>query len=110
MGVIHARLKHVDKAEKIFQKICRLQPERSTGYLSLAQLYLQENTKIAEAIELAEKATRLEPIAPSYFILSLAYDKNGELSKARTAIKKALELDPDNSRYRQMSKSLKEKK
>ena len=53
-------------------------------------------------MKLAEKAVALEEIAANYFILSWAYDRNGNVDGARLALKRATELDPDNLEYKRM--------
>ncbi len=101
-GVIHGRLRNFDDAEKAFRKVCELAPEKAIGYLSLAQLYHQEDRKLTEATKLAAKAVQLDPTALNYFVLGCVYQKNDELAKAQSAIGRALELDPDNREYRKM--------
>lgn len=102
IGVISARLKQFADAEAAFAKAITLAPETSAPYRYLAQLYLETGTKLPRARELAERAVALEPIAANYFVLSWACDRNADTDSALSAIKKALESDPDNPRYRQM--------
>lgn len=102
IGIFSARLKQFADAEPAFAKAIVLAPESSAGYRSLAQLYLETGTKLPQARELAEKAVALEPIAANYFVLSWACDRNADTDSALSAIKKALELEPDNPRYQQM--------
>ncbi len=101
-GVIHGRLRNFDDAEKAFRKVCELEPENAIGYLSLAQLYHQEDLKLTEAAELAAKAVQLDPTALNYFVLGCVYQKNNQLAKAQSAIGRALELEPGNREYRKM--------
>ncbi len=108
MGAIHARLEHFDDAEKAFRKVCELSPEKSAGYVSLVQLYLRDGRKLADVATLAEKAVQLEPTAANYFLLCSVYQKNNEPAKARSAIQRALELDPDNPTYGKMQKLVQE--
>lgn len=102
IGVFSARLKQFADAEPAFAKAITLAPESSAGYRSLAQLYLETGTKLPRARDLAQKAVTLEPIAANYFVLSWACDRNADTDSALSAIKKALELEPDNPRYQQM--------
>jgi len=102
IGVFSARLKQFVDAEPAFTKVIVLAPESSIGYRFLAQLYLETGTKLPQARDLAQKAVALEPIAANYFVLSWACDTNSDIDSALSAIKKALELDPVNPRYRQM--------
>jgi tetratricopeptide (TPR) repeat protein len=102
IGGFSARLKQFADAETAFTKAIALVPENSAGYRSLAQLYLETGTKLPQARDLVQKAVALEPIAANYFVLSWACDRNADTDSALSAIKKALELDPDNPRYQQM--------
>jgi len=110
IGVLSARLKRFADAEAAFTKAITLAPESSAGYRSLAQLYLETGTKLPQARELAEKAVALEQVAPNYFVLSWACDRNADTASALLAIGKALELDPDNPRYQQMYEAIQSRK
>jgi tetratricopeptide (TPR) repeat protein len=101
-GTILVQLRQFAEAEKVFQKIIASEPNFFGGYRELAQLYLKTGTKLPEALKLAKTAVKLEETAPNYFILSWAYDKNGDVANALLALKRAAELDPDNPKYRQM--------
>jgi len=96
------QLNQFTDAEKVFQKIIASDPNFFGGYRELAQLYLRTETKLPEALKLAKTAVELEETAPNYFILSWAYDRNGDVANSLLALKRAAELDPDNLKYRQM--------
>jgi tetratricopeptide (TPR) repeat protein len=95
-------LKRYEAAEQAFSKVCELAPDQSIGYRSLAELYLDTNRNLPEALSLAEKAVRIDPTAVSYYVLSEAYDKNGDRPGAIAAMERAVQLDPDNTRYRRI--------
>ena len=101
-GTTLVQLNQFTDAEKVFQKIIASDPNFFGGYRELAQLYLRTETKLPEALKLAKTAVELEETAPNYFVLSWAYDKNGDVANALLALKRAAELDPDNPKYRQM--------
>jgi tetratricopeptide (TPR) repeat protein len=102
IGIVSAQLKQFSNAEKAFKTTITLAPKFSGGYRELARLYLKTERKFPEAMELAKKATALEEIAANYFVLSWAYDKNGDVANARWALKRATELDPGNLEYKRM--------
>lgn len=102
IGVISVQLKQFDTAEKVFKKVIALSPGFSAGYRELAQLYLKTGTKYPEALRLSQTAVELEETAANYFTLSWAYDRNGDIANAITALKRAVELEPENPKYRQM--------
>jgi tetratricopeptide (TPR) repeat protein len=101
-GVILMQLKQFNNAENIFKKVITLNPKFSGGYRELAHLHLITGTNLSEAMKLAKKAVALEEIADNYFILSWAYDKNGDVASAVSALKRASELDPGNIQYQRM--------
>jgi len=102
IGIISAKLKQYADAEEAFRRVIRLAPEGSGAYRALAQLYLETNRRFPEARALAEKAVALEGSAANYFALSWACDKNGDTAGAFSAIKRAVELDPANPRYKRV--------
>ena len=62
-----------------------------------------------EAIYRWEKAVELDPTyAAAYNDLGIAYEHEGDLSKARKAYEKALALDPNNVQIRQNYELFKE--
>jgi len=68
----------------------------SDGYRELARLYLQSGQKTPQARQLAEKAIALETNAANYFMLAWARMKAGDKAAALPAVKRALELKPEN--------------
>jgi len=55
-----------------------------------------------EAIYRWEKATQIDPsYAPAHNNLAIAYEHEGDLSKARAAYERALELEPGNALIKQ---------
>ena len=62
-----------------------------------------------EAIYRWEKATQIDPTyAAAFNDLGIGYEHEGDLSKARKAYEKALELDPNNQQIRQNYELFKE--
>jgi tetratricopeptide (TPR) repeat protein len=110
IGLLSARLKQFADAEKAFLKVIELAPRVSNGYRELAQLYLTTGKKLPHARELAEKAVALEPVAMNYFVLSRAYDVNGDSENGLKAITRAVQLEPGNMRYRKVYEHIKNKK
>ena len=58
--------------------------------------------RLPEARKLAEKAVEIQKSAANHFVLAWACDKNGDTAGALSAIKRAVELDPTNPRYRRV--------
>ena len=109
IGILSIRLKQLGEAEKSFHKVIEVAPKFSGGYRELAQLYLRAGKGFPEARELAKKAVALEPNANNYFVLCWACDMNGDSQNAIKAILKAIQLEPANSKYRNVYEHIKSK-
>lgn len=107
IGNLSTRLGRFHQAERAFQKVTIVAPQEPLGYRKLAQLYLNTNTKPAEARMLAQKAVDLNASAENLFLLGWACDVNGDRAGAVKMIEWAIRLDPDNFRYRQVYERIK---
>jgi len=105
IGRLCAELGQFEGAEEAFRRCSQVAPQRAVGYAALARLYLRARRKLAEVPALAEKAVQLEPTARNLFLLSAARESCGDRQGALLALKKAIELDPDNPLYRQAYES-----
>jgi tetratricopeptide (TPR) repeat protein len=101
VGVISSRLGRLDEAEEAFQKAVALAPTSSDALRELARVYLQTGKKLPQALELAKKASALESKAENYFVMAWASNMNGEAVLSLAALEKAIQLAPNNVRYRQ---------
>jgi tetratricopeptide (TPR) repeat protein len=110
IGLLSIRLRQLGDAEKAFRKVIEVAPESSSGYRELAQLYLRAGKGHPEARTLAEKAVALEPTALNYFVLCWACDMNGDPKNALEAITKAIQLEPNNLRYKNVYEHIKSRK
>lgn len=91
----------INKGETTLAHAIKIAPDVPGIYRELAFFHLAMNTKPAETKKLAEKAVALEGSAKNYYILSGALYKNSDLPNSIKALKKAIELDPDNLKYKQ---------
>ena len=99
IGMLAGQLKRFSESEAAFRQVIALAPRRSEGYRELARLYLKSGRNFPQARKLAERALALEKIAPNYFILSWACYQTGDLATAYPAVRKAMELEPNNKQY-----------
>ena len=109
LGRLQGRLEHFEGAERSFQKVQELVPQWAEGYRALAELYLRANRKTDQARELARRAIELEPNGSNYYLLAVACLKNNDRAGALEAVKKALALSPDETKYQQLFQQLQPK-
>ncbi len=100
IGMLHAQMNQLAQAETALRQAVTRFPDSGVAHSELAHLYLRAQTHPAEALALAQKAVALTPTASHYFLLTWAYDVNGDPKNAMAAIQKALALEPQNKRYR----------
>ena len=97
LGTIHTKRNQFDKAADAYQQCISRDPSFDKAYERLAQLYIVHNTRLDEALELAQKAVEIQPNSVSYLnTLSWLYYLNRDYVSAEEAIQNALTLQPDN--------------
>jgi len=106
LGVLHARSRRYDTAEKAFQKAVELGPKRPEGLRALTQLYLARAQRLPLAKILATRLVELEPSPGSLALLARACAKVGDRAGALAAIERAIRLDPENTAYTRMRQQL----
>jgi tetratricopeptide (TPR) repeat protein len=106
LGRLKDRLEQFDAAEHCYQKVKDLAPGWVEGYRALAELYLRANRKTDQARVLARKVIELEPSGPAYYLLAVASLKNNDRTGALEAVKKALSVSPDETKYQQLFQQL----
>ncbi|HIE29937.1 TPA: tetratricopeptide repeat protein, partial [Candidatus Poribacteria bacterium] len=99
LGSIYFQEGKLDKAVEEFEAAIRINPQLGVAYQSLAQVYMEQGAKLDEAIELAQKATQLNPTGPSLDTLAQAYYCKKMYTEAEEAIRRALTLEPGNQLY-----------
>ena len=102
LGRVHAQLDHFDDAERAFLRVQQIAPQQSLGYRALAQLYANSPDHRSQAKTLAEKAVALEPAAANYVVLAEVCDRSGDVAGATTAMRRAVELEPNNATFRRI--------
>lgn len=100
------RLDQTAEAEKGLLALCQRLPHWSRPAAALAQLYLHTGRGHEETLRWAQKAVELEPVAAHYFLLGLVYDQGGRREQALAALRRAVELEPNNQPCREAYESL----
>ena len=94
-------------ALKEFQGVLKISDQYYKAWEQVLNIQLKLNA-YNEAIQTADQALSLYPNQGMlYYYLSMAYKGTGQKAEALTQIKQALQLDPENSVYKELHEALK---
>jgi tetratricopeptide (TPR) repeat protein len=93
-------------AEEAYRKAIEITPELAGGYAALANLLLQQPSRVAEAQTLAEKAAELEPTARYLALLARASLSASDIRAAEEAIARAYALAPEDEEIRRIYRGM----
>lgn len=87
----------IDVAERVYGDVLKANPENVVALNNLAMLYVDQNSKLDRALELAQRAVKLKPKVGSFHdTLAEVYLKRNEPDQAVAALKIAVAEDPDS--------------
>ena len=109
LGRLLSRLGRLDEAEMAFERAIAVAPNDDRVYRELAQFYLTGKMKLARTRHLAQRAVTLAHTADNHFVLAWACDVTGAPADAIRALERAMELNPNQTKYRQVCQSLKKR-
>lgn len=102
IGELQAAQENFEEAETAY-----LASGLPKAYHALAQLYGKRGVKLETAMRYAQKAIALKPNIASYYnTLALIAFRKGDYRKAEGAIRKAVELAPENRNYQEGLKQI----
>ncbi len=94
MGIVNIELEQYEVAEKFFEVLLRRFPDYTPGYLTRAQMYLEQGDTIRAMADL-DKAIEIDPYtAQSFSARGLLYLQQKEYNKALADLDEAIRLDP----------------
>lgn len=96
IGVIYARADRYGQAIPIFEKAAKLAPNRDEAWNNLG-MSLQECGKFADARDAFKRALSIKPKPAHLNNIAVTYLSEGNYSEAKRWVRKALDIDPDNS-------------
>ena len=106
VGVLNARLSQPEAAEKALRTAIRVDPRNPGTHSALAVCFLHNRKNAPEARRLAHAAVTLDPSAANYALLARSHHANGDMALAGAAMKRAIEKDPANLRYKQILQAM----
>ena len=108
LGYAHEKLKHHQKAEKLYRRVLYLKPEHHKALLRLGAVLIKLG-KHGEARSFLENLTRKYPLyTVAWWNLGKVYLNFGELELAESAWKECLRLEPENNQVRIRLEKLRE--
>ncbi|MDD4159021.1 MAG: tetratricopeptide repeat protein, partial [Proteiniphilum sp.] len=94
MGIVNVEMKQYEVAEKFFEVLLRRFPDYTPGYLTRAQLFLEQNDTARALVDL-DKAIEIDPYtSQSFSARGLLYFQQREYNKALADLDEAIRLDP----------------
>jgi tetratricopeptide (TPR) repeat protein len=103
LGDLAADVGQPDVAERAFRRALALEPDSSRVHNNLAWLLRELPARRAEALALATRAVTLNPqSANAWDTLAELRFREGRLDLALEAIERAVQIDPQNPRYREV--------
>ncbi|MFL7791715.1 MAG: tetratricopeptide repeat protein [Anaerolineae bacterium] len=89
---------NLDEAIASYEQVLALDPADVNSLVKMARLLVLRERPV-EAVRLAQRATEMSPEnAQAWAVLGMAYDWNGDVSRAIDACKRAIDLDPTYAR------------
>jgi len=108
LGIIYTKLENFQDAKEALKMAVKLDPDNGF-YQNNLGMVLYSLGRFKESSLYFENAVKIDDkIAKRWLNLGLAYQKIGERKKAEDAIKKALNLEPDNEDIKNLLASLRE--
>jgi tetratricopeptide (TPR) repeat protein len=96
LGTFEESLGHTDKAEDLYRKSLKIQPQQPIAANNLAYRMLLNSQSRSEALLLAQFARRAMPNSPNTAdTLAWAYYQNGDFALARDLLRDAVDAEPN---------------
>jgi len=109
LGMAYTKLKKYDEATSVFKQAIKVDKNFDTTHLNLANLYIERNTQLDEAIKLTKQALRIKQSPAAFDTLALGYLKKGMYREALDEINKAVKLAPGEEAYRKRLEQIRER-
>jgi len=109
LGIAYTKLKKYDDATNAFKDAIKVDQIFDVAYLNLANLYIERNTQLDEAIKLTKQALNIRQSPEAFDTLALGYFKKGMYREALDEINKVIKLAPDEEAYRKRLEQIQEK-
>ncbi|QDV27766.1 tetratricopeptide repeat protein [Aureliella helgolandensis] len=106
LALLYMQTRRLDEAEAALRQYIRLTPESGEAYALLAQTQLPAGRSPQAAVESAQRAVELSPIAGHHYILGTALYHAGRLTESKLELTRAVELAPTNQEFRRALSSI----
>ncbi len=99
LGLALVRVGQLEEAARSYQKAVEINPRYMKAYENLGNVYLQTK-QFDAAVGSLQMALSIQPEAKSFNDLGVAFMHMGRPNEGLDAFRRAVELEPDNARYR----------
>ena len=100
LGLIYGKTSQQQLAIESYKQAITHQPRLAIAHNNLAVSYAKQEATFASALKHAKIAVKLAPEEANYYdTLALAYYKSQMYSEAEEAVRKAIELEPQNQSH-----------
>ncbi|MBN2589148.1 MAG: tetratricopeptide repeat protein [Sedimentisphaerales bacterium] len=95
LGVVYLITNNLIKAEMSFKEAIWLDENNSQAWKNLAQVYLQQEGKLAEGLQILSAVVQIDPNdTEALFQLALCYEIAGDFESAKTLLSKIIDIEP----------------
>lgn len=101
LGVLQLKQQQVSDAISAFTQAITVDGNSADAHNNLAWLYATQGEELERAVELAERAVELDANAARLDTLAYAYYRHRAYTKAKQAILRAIDLEPNNTAYKE---------
>ncbi|MEI7987789.1 MAG: tetratricopeptide repeat protein [Chloroflexota bacterium] len=97
LGIVQAILGKLEAAEGSYQMAITLDPDSSQAWKNLAMLYLKQDTRVKEGVDILSAVVQADQTdSDAWFLLAQCYEEVGDIDSAKELYGKALKHSPDH--------------
>jgi predicted Zn-dependent protease len=94
------------EGQTALQRVLELAPRTVEAHLLLAQTLLRAGTDLSRAVRTRKQPSNLAPTPEGFLVLAAVRGERGDLAEARSALKQAVAMDPENPKIRRAYEQL----
>jgi Tfp pilus assembly protein PilF len=97
LGLVQSILGQLEAAEGSYQMAITLDPDLAQAWKNLAMLYLRQDTRVKEGVDILSAVVQADPKdSDAWFLLAQCYEEIGDIDSAKDLYENALKHNPDH--------------